>query len=56
MTKLINFTIKLLATLICFPILWLHILIVVIMWDEKFLMDDKLFELIWRETDETKER
>jgi len=56
MIKLINFTIKILATLICFPMWWLNLLIVVIMWDRKFLVTTDLFDLIWNETFKTQER
>jgi len=55
MIKLINFTIKILATLICFPMWWLNLLIVVIMWDRKFLVTTDLFDLIWNEDYKTKE-
>ena len=47
MIKVINFTIKVLLTLICFPMLWLNLLIVIIMWDGKFMVVHHLMDLIW---------
>jgi hypothetical protein len=47
MIKVINFTIKALLTLICFPMWWLNLLIVIIMWDGKFMMVHQLVDLIW---------
>lgn len=35
---------------------WLNLLIVVIMWDRKFLVTTDLFDLIWNEDYKTKER
>ena len=47
MIKVINFTIKILLTLICFPMWWLNLLIVIIMWDGKFMVVHQLADLIW---------
>ena len=57
MIKVIDFTIKVLVTLICLPIWYLNLLIVVIMWDGKFMVSSELIDLIWlEESDKTKER
>ena len=57
MIKVIDFTIKVLVTLICLPIWYLNLLIVVIMWDRKFMVSSELIDLIWlEESDKTKER
>ena len=47
MIKVINFTIKVLLTLICVPMWWLNLLIVIIMWDGKFMAVHQLADLIW---------
>lgn len=56
MIKLINFTIKVLVTLISVPMWWLNLLIVIIMWDGNFMVVHQLPELIWEKSDKTKER
>ena len=56
MIKVINFTIKVLITLISLPIWYLNLLIVVIMWDGKFMVTTELIDLIWDKTFKTKER
>jgi hypothetical protein len=56
MIHIINFTIKILLTIICVPIWYLNLLIVLIMWDRKFLVSDELMDLIWLKSNNTKER
>lgn len=56
MIKLINFTIKVLITLISVPIWYLNLLIVLIMWDGKFMVTSELIDLVWGKTFKTKER
>ena len=53
---LINFTIKVLITLISVPIWYLNLLIVLIMWDGKFMVTSELIDLVWGKTFKTKER
>jgi hypothetical protein len=56
MIHIINFTIKILLTLICLPIVYLNLLIVLIVWNGDFFVVGELFDLIWEKSNKTKER
>jgi len=47
MIKVLIFLIKILITVIAIPMWWLNIVIVVIMWEGKFMVVNKLIDLIW---------
>ena len=47
MKKVIDFTIKLILTLLCMVMFWVNAVIVLIMWDGKYMVADKLLPLIW---------
>ena len=45
--KVINFTVKIILSLMAIIMWWVNLLIIVIMWDGKFMVVDKLLDLIW---------
>ena len=47
MIKVINFTIKIILSLLTMFIWWINIIIVLIMWDVKFMVAHTLLNLIW---------
>ena len=47
MIKLINFTVKLILSVLCTLIWWINIIMVLIMWDGKFMIAHQLLDLIW---------
>ena len=47
MIKVINFTIKIILSLLTMFIWWINIIIVLIMWDGKFMVAHTLLDLIW---------
>jgi hypothetical protein len=54
MIKIINFTIKIILSILVILMWYVNIIIVLIMWDGKFMVVDKLVHLIW-EKPESKE-
>ena len=47
MIKLINFTIKIILTLLTVIMWYVNLIIVLIMWDGKFMIVDIMLDLIW---------
>ena len=47
MIKVINFTIKIILSLLAIFMWWINIIIVLIMWDVKFMVVQDLINLIW---------
>ncbi len=47
MIKIINFTIKLVLSLLALIMWWIHLIVVAIMWDDKFMIAEQLIDLIW---------
>jgi hypothetical protein len=47
MIKLINFTIKVILSLLAMFMWWINCIIVLIMWDGKFMIVHNLVDLIW---------
>ena len=47
MIKIINFTIKIILSLLTIVMWWVNMIIVIIMWDGKFMIALDLVELIW---------
>ena len=47
MIKVINFTIKIILSVLAMLMWWINSIIVVIMWDGKFMVVDHLMDLIW---------
>jgi len=47
MIKVINFTIKIILSLLAIFMWWINIIIVLIMWDVKFMVVHDLINLIW---------
>tara|TARA_R110002153_G_scaffold207063_1_gene359941 strand:+ start:938 stop:1114 length:177 start_codon:yes stop_codon:yes gene_type:complete len=54
MIKLINFTIKIILTLLTVIMWYVNLIIVLIMWDGKFMIADDLVNLIWEKPDKDK--
>ena len=48
MIKVINFTIKIILTILAMLMWYINLIIVLIMWDGKFMVVDDLLELIWK--------
>lgn len=48
MIKVINFTIKIILSLLTMFIWWINIIIVLIVWDGKFMVAHELINLIWK--------
>ena len=47
MIVVINFLIKIVTSILCMLMFWLNLIIVIIMWDGKFMVVFKLLDLIW---------
>tara|TARA_R110000782_G_scaffold134004_1_gene226362 strand:+ start:516 stop:692 length:177 start_codon:yes stop_codon:yes gene_type:complete len=47
MIKLINFTIKIILSVLAMLMWYVNIIIVLIMWDGKFMIVDIMLDLIW---------
>ncbi len=47
MIKVINFTIKIILSVLAMLMWWINLLIVVIMWDVKFIVVHDLMDMIW---------
>ena len=47
MIKVMNFTIKIILSVLAMLMWWINSIIVVIMWDGKFMVVDHLMDLIW---------
>ena len=47
MIKVINFTIKIILSLLAMYMWWINIIVVLIMWDGKFMVVHHLMDLIW---------
>jgi hypothetical protein len=47
MIKIINFTIKIILSLLTMFMFWINVIIVLIMWDGKFMVTHRLMDLIW---------
>jgi len=47
MIKVINFTIKIMLSLLAMFMWWINIIVVLIMWDGKFMVVHRLMNLIW---------
>ena len=47
MIKVINFTIKIILSLLTIFMFWINVIIVLIMWDGKFMVTHRLMDLIW---------
>ena len=50
MIVVINFLIKIIITLVTFVLFFINMIIVLIMWDGKFMVAHKLIDLIWHES------
>jgi hypothetical protein len=47
MIKVINFTIKIILSLLAMFMCWINLIVVLIMWDGKFMVVHHLLDLIW---------
>jgi hypothetical protein len=47
MIKVINFIVKLVLSLLCTVMWYINLIIVLIMWDGKFMVVHELLDLIW---------
>jgi len=47
MIKLINFTIKIILSILAMLMWWINSIIVLIMWDGKFMVVHDLMDMIW---------
>ena len=47
MIKVINFTIKIILSVLAMLMWWINLLIIVIMWDGKFMVVHDLMDIIW---------
>ena len=47
MIKVINFTIKIILSVLAMLMWWINSIIVVIMWDGKFMVVHDLMDIIW---------
>ena len=54
MIKLINLTIKIILSVLAMLMWWINIIVVLIMWDGKFMIVDIMLDLIWEKTDKDK--
>jgi hypothetical protein len=54
MIKLINLTIKIILSVLAMLMWWINIIVVLIMWDGKFMIVDIMLDLIWEKPDRDK--